>query len=138
MDGEIDPVIRRDLGGYLRKFSSTYGTYAITGNHEYIGGVERACAYLREHSITLLQDEVAEVGGIIIAGQDDLSSARFGRHRSTLSDLLADVDKKNPLSSSTITQKTLRGRKKWCGYTVLWAYAQWSALATQPHPEASL
>lgn len=97
MDGEIDPVIRRDLGGYLRKFSSTYGTYAITGNHEYIGGVERACAYLREHSITLLQDEVVEVGGIIIAGQDDLSSARFGRHRSTLADLLANVDKKKTI-----------------------------------------
>lgn len=97
MDGEIDPVIRRDLGGYLRKFRSTYGTHAITGNHEYIGGIERACTYLREHSITLLQDEVIEVGGIIIAGQDDLSSARFGRHRSTLADLLANVDKKKPI-----------------------------------------
>lgn len=37
VDGELDPVIRRDLGSYLRKFKSVYGTYGITGNHEYIG-----------------------------------------------------------------------------------------------------
>jgi len=30
VDGELDPVIRRDLGKYLRKLKSEYGTYGIT------------------------------------------------------------------------------------------------------------
>jgi len=61
VDGELDPVIRRDLGSYIRKFRSTYGVYGITGNHEYIGGMERAVAYLEAHDMTLLQDAVIEV-----------------------------------------------------------------------------
>lgn len=61
VDGELDPVIRRDLGSYIRKFRSTYGVYGITGNHEYIGGMERAREYLIEHDIRILQDEVIEV-----------------------------------------------------------------------------
>ncbi|MCB9807059.1 metallophosphoesterase [Candidatus Peribacteria bacterium] len=62
VDGELDPVIRRDLGSSLRKFKSTYGTYGITGNHEYIGGMERARDYLTEHNISILQDETIEIG----------------------------------------------------------------------------
>ena len=62
VDGELDPVIRRDLGSYIRKFQSRYGVYGITGNHEYIGGMERARAYLSAHDITMLQDDALEVG----------------------------------------------------------------------------
>lgn len=97
VDGELDPVIRRDLGSYLRRFESTYGTYGIIGNHEYIGGMERARDYLTEHNIRLLQDEWVEVGGIIIAGRDDISASRFGRNRLDLSALLKGTDKKKPI-----------------------------------------
>ncbi len=97
VDGELDPVIRRDLGSYIRKFESLYGVFGITGNHEYIGGMERARAYLREHGIHILQDEVIEVAGLIIAGRDDISSSRFGRQRKTLSEILKDIDEKKCL-----------------------------------------
>ena len=94
VDWELDPVIRRDLGSYVRKFTSRYGVFGITGNHEYIGGMERARAYLREHGIHILQDDTIEVAGLIIAGRDDISSMRFGRQRKELWDILAWVDKK--------------------------------------------
>lgn len=97
VDGELDPVIRRDLGSYIRRFRSTYGVFGITGNHEYIGGMDRAVKYLTAHNITLLQDEWLEIGWVVIVGRDDISASRFGRHRAELSELLQDVDKKKTL-----------------------------------------
>jgi hypothetical protein len=46
VDEDIAPVIRQNLGEQLKQIHSKYGIYAVTGNHEYIGGVEAACAYL--------------------------------------------------------------------------------------------
>jgi hypothetical protein len=43
VDEDIEPVIRQNLGETLRQIKSKYGIYGITGNHEYIGGVEPAC-----------------------------------------------------------------------------------------------
>lgn len=97
VDGELDPVIRRDLGSSVRKLRSSYGVYGIIGNHEYIGGMERAKSYLMEHGITILQDEVIEVAWITIIGRDDISAARFGRHRTDLAELVHSLDKKKPL-----------------------------------------
>jgi hypothetical protein len=42
VDEDIEPVIRQNLGETLRQIKSKYGIYGITGNHEYIGGVEPA------------------------------------------------------------------------------------------------
>lgn len=97
VDGELDPVIRRDLGSYIRKFKSKYGVFGITGNHEYIGGMERAREYLTEHGIHILQDDIIGVAGVIIIGRDDISSSRFGRQRKTLAEILVGIDKKKPL-----------------------------------------
>ena len=97
VDGELDPVIRRDLGSYIRKFESPYGVFGITGNHEYIGGMERARAYLREHGIHMLQDDFVEAAWLVIVGRDDISSSRFGRQRKNLSDILEGVDTKKTL-----------------------------------------
>lgn len=97
VDGELDPVIRRDLGSYMRKFKSTYWVYGITGNHEYIWGMERARNYLVEHGIKILQDETEEVGWITIVGRDDISATRFGRHRKELKEILTSKDSKKPI-----------------------------------------
>lgn len=97
VDGELDPVIRRDLWSYIRKFRSRYGVFGITGNHEYIGGMERAREYLTEHGVHILQDEIVEVAGLVLAGRDDISSSRFGRQRKGLEEILAGVDKKKTL-----------------------------------------
>lgn len=77
LDGEVDPVIRRDLGKYLKKFQAKYGIYGITGNHEYIGGIDRAAQYIEEHGITLLRDEFITVAGVTLIGREDIASARF-------------------------------------------------------------
>jgi predicted MPP superfamily phosphohydrolase len=99
VDEDLAPVIRENLGETLRSIRSNQGVFAVTGNHEHIGGAGPACAYLAEHGITMLRDSVARLeGGIYIVGREDRSSAGFGgRKRKTLESLMADVDTAYPV-----------------------------------------
>ncbi len=99
VDEDLGPVIRENLGETLRKIISPRGVFAVTGNHEYIGGAERACAYLAEHGITMLRDSVARLeGGMFIVGREDRSSAGFGGgKRKPLDSLMAEVDAAYPV-----------------------------------------
>ena len=99
VDEDIQPVIRENLGEVLREIKSKYGIYAITGNHEYIGGVEPACKYLTEHGIVLLRDSTATIdSAFVLVGREDISSQQFyGRKRKSLDELLAGVDTTLPV-----------------------------------------
>ncbi len=99
VDEDIGPVIRNNLGETLRKIQSKYGVVAITGNHEYIGGVEPACRYLVEHGITMLRDSWVKIGGsVYVVGREDISIRGFtGKTRKPLSELMAEVDKSYPI-----------------------------------------
>jgi len=54
VDEDLAPVIHNDLGRSLLKLKAPLGVYAITGNHEYIGGADAAVKYLEEHGIKML------------------------------------------------------------------------------------
>lgn len=41
----------------MRKLHAPFGVYAVNGNHEHMGGVERADAYLVAHGVRMLRDE---------------------------------------------------------------------------------
>ncbi len=99
VDEDIGPVIRNNLGETLRKIKSKYGVVAVTGNHEYIGGVEPACRYLVEHGITMLRDSWVKIGGsVYVVGREDISIHGFtGKTRKPLSELMAEVDKSCPI-----------------------------------------
>ncbi len=75
------------------------GIYAITGNHEYIGGVSRAVKYIESLKIKLLRDTAVEVNGkLILIGREDRDIKRFkGLQRKNLKDILAGVDLSKPL-----------------------------------------
>jgi uncharacterized protein len=103
VDEDIEPVIRENLGETLRQIKSKYGVYGITGNHEYIGGVEEACKYLTEHGVVMLRDSTVKIAdAFILAGREDISKEGFvgkshGEHRKKLSELFMDVDKSLPI-----------------------------------------
>lgn len=99
VDEDLGPVIEQNLGETLRKLKSRYGVFAVTGNHEYIGGVEAACRYLTDHGITMLRDEAVTIDGVAtVVGREDLSYNRAsGRRRRELSDLVDAVDRSLPL-----------------------------------------
>ena len=99
VDEDLAPVIRENLGETLRSIRSKQGVFAVTGNHEYIGGAKAACAYLADHGITMIRDSVVRLeGGMSIVGREDRSSAGFGGgKRRTLESLMADVDTTYPV-----------------------------------------
>ena len=99
VDEDIGPVIKQNLGETLRKIKSKYGIYAITGNHEYIGGVGPACKYLEEHGINMLRDEYVLIENeIYIAGREDRSIKQFsGRIRKPLEEIMNGIDKSKPI-----------------------------------------
>ena len=99
VDEDLGPVIRENLGETLRKIKSKFGVIAITGNHEYIGGVEEACRYLADHGITVLRDSTMRIdNSITIVGREDLSSKQLaGKRRKSLEELMEDVDTSQPV-----------------------------------------
>jgi hypothetical protein len=78
VDEDLAPVIRENLGDALLHLKSKFGVYAITGNHEYIGGVEAAVTYLKEHGVTVLRDSVVQINdSLYIVGREDRSIGQF-------------------------------------------------------------
>jgi predicted MPP superfamily phosphohydrolase len=99
VDGEIGPVIRGDLLKYFTCPRCSDGLYAITGNHEFIGGAKRTLPYIEGKGIRILKDEVVTIdGGIQLIGRLDRDSKRFYNHeRKPLSELVANIDTSKPV-----------------------------------------
>lgn len=99
VDGEMGPVLRGDLLQYLTIPETADGLYAITGNHEFIGGGGRTIPYIESKGIRILKDETVILkGGIQLAGRTDKDSFRFYRkERLPLDSLLAGVDTSRPV-----------------------------------------
>ncbi|MDP4229458.1 MAG: metallophosphoesterase [Bacteroidota bacterium] len=98
VDGDVEPVIKQNLGEVLRTIKSKYGIFGITGNHEYIGGVEPAVKYISDHGIRVLRDERIEVAGLTIIGREDRSATGFaGKKRKSIEELAEGVDRAKPI-----------------------------------------
>lgn len=97
VDEDLGPVIKENLGAKLLKFKARYGIYAITGNHEFIGGVEAATRYLSEHGIIMLRDSVVKIdNSFYLVGRED-RSVNSRKKRKSLSELMHGVDKSLPV-----------------------------------------
>ncbi len=99
VDEDLAPVIKENLGESLKNIKPKYGVYAITGNHEYIGGVEEACRYLIDHGVTMLRDSVVKINhALFLIGREDRSIGQFqGKRRKSLEDLMEEVDLTYPV-----------------------------------------
>ena len=99
VDGEIGPVLRGDLLQYFTCPKSTDGLFAITGNHEFIGGAGRTIPYIESKGIRVLKDEIVTLpGGIQLIGRIDRDSRRFYRkERLSLGELMKQVDTTKPV-----------------------------------------
>jgi uncharacterized protein len=99
VDEDLAPVIKNNLGANLLQIKSKLGVYAITGNHEYIGGVEPAVKYLREHGVTVLRDTAMIIDNrFYLVGREDRDRPRFaGKQRKELSELMQQVNQSFPV-----------------------------------------
>ena len=99
VDEDIAPVIRDNIGEALCELKAGMGVYAITGNHEYIGGVGPAVEYLEKHCIKMLRDTAVLVNGqFYIIGRDDRDKPRFtGKPRKELKEIMTGIDRSYPI-----------------------------------------
>ena len=98
VDGEIAPVLRKNLGGHIQEIKTPLGVYAISGNHEYIGGINKTLPYLKSINIQLLMDQTITLpNGIQLVGRKDRSAGRGSNGLKPLSELLAGVDSLKPV-----------------------------------------
>ena len=99
VDGEIGPVLRGDLLKYFTCPKCNDGLFAITGNHEFIGGGNRTIPYIESKGIRVLKDEMVTLeGGIQLIGRIDRDSFRFyGKERLALGELMKQADTTKPV-----------------------------------------
>jgi predicted MPP superfamily phosphohydrolase len=72
-----DPTHVAPLVPNLRRLHAPLGVWAVTGNHEFFGGLDRSLAVMRKAGFRVLRDEWAAIApGLIVAGVDDLTARR--------------------------------------------------------------
>lgn len=99
-DENVEVFVEQKMAVPFQSLKAQYGTYAVLGNHEYIGGhAEEAVHYLEEAGIHVLRDQTVEIANSInLVGRDDLSGARFnGIKRADLQSLLKNTDRQLPI-----------------------------------------
>lgn len=99
IDESVRAAVEEKMADTLRKLQPKLGTYAVLGNHEYIGGhAEEAVRYLEKAGIQVLRDRYVQVaGGFYVVGRDDRSGHMGSTKRKDLSVLLAGIDRSLPV-----------------------------------------
>lgn len=97
VDGEIAPVLRKNLGKHIQEIETPLGVYTILGNHEYIGGIDKTLPYLKSINIKVLIDSVVTLpNGIQLVGRNDRSGRGMDQPK-PLSELMASVNPEYPV-----------------------------------------
>jgi uncharacterized protein len=77
VDGQMDEL--DTLTDMIKNIPTTYGKFAVTGNHEFYAGLNRALAFTKKAGFTTLRGEGLTVSNILnIAGVDDPAGKRYG------------------------------------------------------------
>lgn len=74
---EGDSPREADLASSLRRLTAPLGIFAVTGNHEFHGGVSGRAGLLEQAGFRVLRDGWSEAAaGLVVAGVDDLTARR--------------------------------------------------------------
>ncbi len=99
IDEDISYALVKNVGKELENLQSKYGIYAVTGNHEFIGGISKAKKYILQHGIKLLSDEYVKIDeSFYLVGREDLLSKSYtNKNRETLQNIIKGIDKTLPI-----------------------------------------
>ncbi len=100
VDGDVGAALRKNLGRHFQEIRTPMGVYAIPGNHEYIGGIQKTLPYLESINIKLLRDKVLVLpNGVQLVGRDDRDNRTMGEGtgRKSLNELMTGLDKTFPI-----------------------------------------
>jgi predicted MPP superfamily phosphohydrolase len=76
VDGQMDDL--EMLTDMFQNIPTQYGKFAITGNHEFYAGLDRALAFTEKAGFTILRGEGLTVSNLInVAGVDDPARKRY-------------------------------------------------------------
>ncbi len=93
IDHSIRPVLVQKMDEELRNLKARYGVYAILGNHEYYGDIEKAVDFYKRSGITLLRDTAVNIDNrFVLIGRDDISQHK----RKPLNAILAGIKENLP------------------------------------------
>jgi uncharacterized protein len=91
---KIREIERLGYGEELSRFRAPLGVYAVTGNHEYISGVEEAVEFLSRAGIIILRDRAVKINNsFYLVGREDMSC----RSGETIRGLLSGLDPDCPV-----------------------------------------
>ncbi|MFC5467563.1 metallophosphoesterase [Cohnella suwonensis] len=100
IDDSVEPFLRNRMSELLAEMKSTYGVYAVLGNHEYYGGhVDQYIEEMDRIGIRVMRDETAIVAdALYVAGRKDKTAESADPNgRMPTAALLAGLDKSKPI-----------------------------------------
>lgn len=98
VDEDVSSVMEQNMAASLQMLQAPYGVFAVTGNHEYFGGVKKSVDYIQQGNVRVLQDTAVKLGdAFYLIGRKDLTGKSFGDPRKPLNEILDGVDKNLPL-----------------------------------------
>jgi predicted MPP superfamily phosphohydrolase len=99
VDDNAQILEERNIGSALRNFKAKYGVYAITGNHEFINGIDGCIKYMKDYGLLLLRDSVVKIdNSFYLVGRDDRANRQFANgKRKTIPEILKGTDSNLPI-----------------------------------------
>ncbi len=93
-DRNLHTIERQQMDTELRKLKAKYGVYAILGNHEYYGNLNKAIEVIKKSDINFLRDTAVTIDNkLVLIGRDDKTNPR----RKPLSQLTENIRKDLPV-----------------------------------------
>jgi predicted MPP superfamily phosphohydrolase len=98
VDDKASVLDERGIGESFRKLKAKYGVYSITGNHEFINGVDSCVRFAEKFRIKFLRDGYELIdSSFYVIGREDGSMTQFtGRQRKSLEEIVKDISDNYP------------------------------------------
>jgi predicted MPP superfamily phosphohydrolase len=98
VDDKAEVLQDRGIGISFKRLNPKYGIYSITGNHEFINGVETCIRYAENFGVKFLRDSSQLIdSSFYLIGREDVSMPQFtGKQRKTLDQIVKDLPNNYP------------------------------------------